>query len=272
MTKANAVKQRVILLATNSSQSIIGESVEGTINTIGYSAYGEQSAQQEVASALGFNGQLREAKLGWYLLGNGYRAYNTRLMRFHSPDSWSPFDEGGLNSYAYCLNDPINSDDPTGHSPTKRLLKRFLAKKAAIDTVQNTNALQPKRLSVIVKNPNHPSSKITQLATERNLAPPKTQSPIAEPIAAPKSPSRTIKNIVTDTTPPSIPPFQPMISAAHSQAGMLQEMPRLKSMIDIFQKPLVRGKRKMPTLSISATEDRIKNMPQFNPVVLVRRS
>ncbi|MHA6127788.1 RHS repeat-associated core domain-containing protein [Pseudomonas fluorescens group sp. PF-1] len=115
MTRANAVKQRVILLATNSSQSIIGESVEGKVNTIGYSAYGEQSAQQEVASALGFNGQLREARLGWYLLGNGYRAYNTRLMRFHSPDSWSPFGGGGLNAYMYCVGDPVNRVDPTGH-------------------------------------------------------------------------------------------------------------------------------------------------------------
>ena len=124
MTRANAVKQRVILLATNSSQSIIGESVEGTINTIGYSAYGEQSAQQEVASALGFNGQLREAKLGWYLLGNGYRAYNTRLMRFHSPDSWSPFGPGGLNAYMYCVGDPVNRVDPTGHMT----LLKFLSK------------------------------------------------------------------------------------------------------------------------------------------------
>ena len=117
MTRANDVNQRVILLATDSSQSIIGENVEGKVNTIGYSAYGEQSAQQEVASALGFNGQLREAKLGWYLLGNGYRAYNTRLMRFHSPDSWSPFGGGGLNAYMYCVGDPVNRVDPTGHNP-----------------------------------------------------------------------------------------------------------------------------------------------------------
>ncbi|KAK6509207.1 hypothetical protein TWF481_003967 [Arthrobotrys musiformis] len=27
----------------------------------------------------------------------------------------SPFGKGGLNSYAYCLNDPINRVDPTGH-------------------------------------------------------------------------------------------------------------------------------------------------------------
>ena len=115
MTQAKTIRQRVILLATNSSQSIIGESVEGKINTIGYTAYGEQSAQQEVATALGFNGQLREARFGWYLPGNGYRAYNTRLMRFHSPDSWSPFGGGGLNAYMYCVGDPVNRVDPTGH-------------------------------------------------------------------------------------------------------------------------------------------------------------
>ena len=124
MTRANDVNQRVILLATDSSQSIIGESINGKINTIGYTAYGERSAQQDVATALGFNGQLREAKLGWYLLGNGYRAYNTRLMRFHSPDSWSPFGRGGLNAYMYCVGDPVNRVDPTGHMT----LLKFLSK------------------------------------------------------------------------------------------------------------------------------------------------
>ncbi|WP_342214944.1 RHS repeat-associated core domain-containing protein [Pseudomonas sp. TH41] len=81
-----------------------------------YSAYGHQSGQQEVATQLGFNGQVREANIGWYLLGNGYRAYNPRLMRFHSPDSWSPFGRGGLNAYMYCVGDPVNHSDPTGHS------------------------------------------------------------------------------------------------------------------------------------------------------------
>ena len=106
---------RVVLLATDRSQSIIGEIVDGQTKTIGYSAYGEQSAQQKVETRLGFNGQLREADIGWYLLGNGYRAYNPRLMRFHSPDSWSPFRGGGLNAYMYCVGDPVNRVDPTGH-------------------------------------------------------------------------------------------------------------------------------------------------------------
>ncbi len=104
-----------MLLATDRSQSIIGEIVDGQNHTIGYSAYGEQSAQQKVETRLGFNGQLREADIGWYLLGNGYRAYNPRLMRFHSPDSWSPFRGGGLNAYMYCVGDPVNRVDPTGH-------------------------------------------------------------------------------------------------------------------------------------------------------------
>ncbi|WP_460053720.1 RHS repeat-associated core domain-containing protein [Pseudomonas sp. S2_D06] len=107
---------RAVLLATDRSQSIIGEIVDGQTKTIGYSAYGEQSAQQKVETRLGFNGQLREADIGWYLLGNGYRAYNPRLMRFHSPDSWSPFRGGGLNAYMYCVGDPVNRVDPTGHS------------------------------------------------------------------------------------------------------------------------------------------------------------
>lgn len=113
----NRSRPRVVLLATDRSQSIIGEIVDGQSQTIAYSAYGEQSAQQKIETRLGFNGQLREANIGWYLLGNGYRAYNPRLMRFHSPDSWSPFRGGGLNAYMYCVGDPVNRVDPTGHVP-----------------------------------------------------------------------------------------------------------------------------------------------------------
>ncbi len=120
----NRSEPRVILLATDRSQSIIGEIVDGQAHTLGYSAYGERSAQQKVETRLGFNGQLREEKIGWYLLGNGYRAYNPCLMRFHSPDSWSPFGRGGLNAYMYCVGDPVNASDPTGHSRVGKLFSR----------------------------------------------------------------------------------------------------------------------------------------------------
>ncbi|MGE6825669.1 hypothetical protein ACQKGR_26595, partial [Pseudomonas soli] len=35
---------------------------------------------------------------------------------FNSPDSWSPFERGGLNSYAYCQGDPVNMTDRSGHA------------------------------------------------------------------------------------------------------------------------------------------------------------
>ncbi|WP_338010005.1 RHS repeat-associated core domain-containing protein, partial [Pseudomonas sp. GM60] len=46
------------------------------------------------------------------------------LMRFNGPDSFSPFGRGGLNTYAYCLGDPINLSDPNGTIPD--FLKRML--------------------------------------------------------------------------------------------------------------------------------------------------
>ncbi|WP_448117879.1 RHS repeat-associated core domain-containing protein [Pseudomonas serbica] len=118
--------QRTTLLATDSSHSIIVEIVDGRTNAIAYSAYGQQSGQQEVITHLGLNGQLREMQTSWYLLGNGYRAYNPRLMRFHSPDSWSPFGWGGLNPYTYCVGDPVNHIDPTGHVGVLRVISSAL--------------------------------------------------------------------------------------------------------------------------------------------------
>nr|WP_314529129.1 RHS repeat-associated core domain-containing protein [uncultured Pseudomonas sp.] len=107
---------RTILLAADNKNSIMAELTGAQPNSIAYCAYGGQSPQQQIASHLGFNGELCERQIGWYVLGNGYRAYNPKLMRFHSPDSWSPFGGGGLNAYMYCVGDPVNFSDPTGHS------------------------------------------------------------------------------------------------------------------------------------------------------------
>jgi len=63
----------------------------------------------------GYNGVLHEPGRCWQFLGKGYRIYNPRLGRFHSPDDSSPFDRGGINAYSYCAGDPINHADPTGH-------------------------------------------------------------------------------------------------------------------------------------------------------------
>lgn len=63
----------------------------------------------------GYNGELHEPNTRWQILGNGYRVYSLVLMRFHSADDLGPFDEGGINTYAYCAGDPVNRVDPSGH-------------------------------------------------------------------------------------------------------------------------------------------------------------
>ncbi|WP_231934963.1 RHS repeat-associated core domain-containing protein [Bordetella bronchialis] len=52
---------------------------------------------------------------GGYALGQGYRTYLPGLMRFASPDDWSPFGRGGIHGYAYVRGDPVNRSDPSGH-------------------------------------------------------------------------------------------------------------------------------------------------------------
>lgn len=66
-------------------------------------------------TSMGYNGELHEVGGSVQLLGNGYRSYSAILMRFHSPDSMSPFGEGGINPYTYCKGDPANHIDPSGH-------------------------------------------------------------------------------------------------------------------------------------------------------------
>ena len=80
----------------------------------GYSPYGYRPATR-VDFPLAYTGAWWEPPINGYLLGNGYRAYSATLMRFQSPDSFSPFGAGGLNRYGYCKGDPINNSDPSGH-------------------------------------------------------------------------------------------------------------------------------------------------------------
>ncbi|WP_420825794.1 RHS repeat-associated core domain-containing protein [Pseudomonas typographi] len=58
---------------------------------------------------LGLNGDWFEHEFEGYLLGIGHRAFIPNLMRFTTADSQSPFRSGGINSYVYCLADPIRS-------------------------------------------------------------------------------------------------------------------------------------------------------------------
>lgn len=99
------------LTATDSQASVLH--VDDT--DIVYAPFGHREPLAILSGLPGFNGQQLDPVTGHYLLGNGYRAYNPTLMRFNTPDSLSPFGEGGLNTYAYCAGDPVNRSDPSGH-------------------------------------------------------------------------------------------------------------------------------------------------------------
>lgn len=105
-----------------------------------YSPYGQRPAADGLGSLFGLGGEPLDPVTGCYLLGNGYRAYDPVLMRFHRPDSWSPFEGGGLNPYAYCLGDPINLSDPTGHISTWGWIKIGIAAAFAVASVAFTIA------------------------------------------------------------------------------------------------------------------------------------
>ncbi|MFP3518612.1 RHS repeat-associated core domain-containing protein [Pseudomonas sp. SIMBA_077] len=105
------------LLATDQQTSVLsGVRPDGTQHAQVYTPFGHH-ANDALLNVPGFNGERPEPVTGHYLLGQGYRAFNPVLMRFNSPDSLSPFGDGGINAYAYCDNDPANKFDPTGHIP-----------------------------------------------------------------------------------------------------------------------------------------------------------
>ena len=129
--------QATTLMATDLQTSVLQHvSATGT-QACAYTPYGHHPTENGITRLLAFNGELPEAVTGHYLLGKGYRAYNPVLMRFNSPDSWSPFGEGGGNAYAYCT-DPVMMQDPTGHvwQWAKPVLRAF----KIIRTTERTNA------------------------------------------------------------------------------------------------------------------------------------
>ncbi|NWL22878.1 RHS repeat-associated core domain-containing protein [Pseudomonas umsongensis] len=119
-------------------------------HSIAYSPYGHRHPENGLLSLLGFNGERPDRVTGHYLLGNGYRAFNPVLMRFNSPDSWSPFGKGGLNPYAYCVGDPINRYDPNGHANVLTIAKlwrarataKLAARADAVEEVTRTNVVE----------------------------------------------------------------------------------------------------------------------------------
>ncbi|WP_150773554.1 RHS repeat-associated core domain-containing protein [Pseudomonas fluorescens] len=140
------------LPTTDQQGSVLGVQTATQLHPLAYTPYGHRPLGNGLLSLLGFNGERPDPVTGWYLLGTGYhRPFNPVLMRFNSPDSWSPFGEGGVNAYAYGLGDPTNQIDKSGHAPT------------FISTLMNFLGIKPgngfKRLSTSTTR-----SSVTQLA------------------------------------------------------------------------------------------------------------
>ncbi|MEE3933921.1 RHS repeat-associated core domain-containing protein [Pseudomonas viridiflava] len=110
---------RVDMLGTDAQRSVLHAVAAHERQSLVYSPYGHRLQGAKVS---GFNGERADPVTGHYLLGNGYRAFNPVLMRFNQPDTLSPFGLGGLNAYAYCLGDPVNVRDPSGHIPVAAAL------------------------------------------------------------------------------------------------------------------------------------------------------
>ncbi|MCI3943350.1 hypothetical protein K0038_00341 [Pseudomonas syringae] len=186
-----------LLLATDQQQSVITAQDVAFV----YTPYGHRHPSAGPMNLPGYTGQRLEPVTGHYLLGNGYRAFNPVLMRFNSPDSLSPFGEGGLNAYAYCEGDPANKIDPSGHWP--KVIQNVLARIRNMkqNLLRRTNSRElltsSEESSVASGSPAQPSTSRTggvvktHVSTSEVTANPHTEaSPPAPPRTASSSRSR----------------------------------------------------------------------------------
>ncbi|WP_370871050.1 RHS repeat-associated core domain-containing protein [Pseudomonas sp. FP198] len=171
------------LLATDQQRSVLRVLDAAQPHPLAYTPYGHRAQENGLLSLLGFNGERPDPVTGHYLLGNGYRAFNPVLMRFHSPDNLSPFEKGGLNAYAYCLGDPVNKTDPTGHFPNlwKALLNVFKLRtpstRAATTSSQATalnaaNAVTPPNTATAIPPPSYSAGNLNGLRPPRQRGEP----------------------------------------------------------------------------------------------------
>ncbi|WP_256573887.1 MULTISPECIES: RHS repeat-associated core domain-containing protein [unclassified Pseudomonas] len=98
------------LIFSDSTDTILGYRHTQQCTQLTYTAWGYSIN----VYLIGLNAEHMDPVSKFYILGSGRRFYNSAHMRFNSPDSLSPFEKGGINTYAYCSGDPINYNDPSG--------------------------------------------------------------------------------------------------------------------------------------------------------------
>lgn len=137
---------QVALYGTDILGSIAQYLEAGELCSLQYTLYGYDSGRL-CASVLQFNSQRKDRSIEGYHLGNGHRTYSPTCMRFNSPDTLSPHDEGGLNAYSYCGGDPINRSDPSGRSwwLLRSLRKLLFGKSSRIKTRTLSGVIPPEQ-------------------------------------------------------------------------------------------------------------------------------
>ena len=94
-----------------------------TVTEYTYDTWGKQlSCTGSLASTLGaqnpfrYRGYVYDTETGWYYLQSRY--YDPEVCRFISADVFLSTGQGvlGHNTFAYCLNNPVNRSDPSGYS------------------------------------------------------------------------------------------------------------------------------------------------------------
>ncbi|MNU64406.1 hypothetical protein D3C71_536830 [compost metagenome] len=151
------------LLNTDQQRSVLNVLDAARPRPIAYSPYGHRPPENGLLSLLGFNGERPDPVTGCYLLGNGYRAFNPVLMRFNSPDSWSPFEKGGLNAYAYCKGNPVSHVDPSGHS---LLIVKFFK-----GVANKIGARTPSSAKTFIEPPGSPQKSAIEIKAFNTLPP-----------------------------------------------------------------------------------------------------
>ncbi|WP_087503432.1 RHS repeat-associated core domain-containing protein [Pseudomonas sp. SID14000] len=152
LCETNSQTKQTQLLATDAQASTVTVHA-GSQTAIAYSPYGDDSlpAAHQVLSR--FTGQTWLPSAIGYLLGNGHRLFNVGLMRFHSADSLSPFEKGGINAYAYCTNDPVNRSDPSGmFSIVKLMTGGYSSNKISHRLNQNNPNLTSREYKILQKH------------------------------------------------------------------------------------------------------------------------
>jgi RHS repeat-associated protein len=117
--------QRVAMRENGVVSWLLTDALGSTANTTGskagelrYKAYGAtRYTWGTTPTTYRYTGQREEASIGLYYYNA--RWYDPALGRFIQPDTIvpEPVNPQSLNRYAYCLNNPVKYNDPSGHDP-----------------------------------------------------------------------------------------------------------------------------------------------------------